>query len=427
MTKDYFLNFIKTGFLFTVVMMFLLRVNVAFAVPPAGNICVLFPELCGLVNQPPLTPTGQISSPYVQNTGIQFYTTDPDGDNIAYTYSIDNTLYNLSGSSAASGAWTSYNYAHGNLNFGQLYTVYIKADDGKGGVSYGSFTFILTNPTPAADLAATPNTIPLGQSSTLTWTSSNAVSCSIDQGIGNVALSGTKIVSPASTTVYTLTCTGSTGQSAGDNETVTVLTEGNVSVVVNRPTGIPDTEGGFKLYFGTSEIATSTVSQTYSNQPVGDYRIEAIPISSFNASVSPSDTQTLIGGESIIFTIDYTYAPSAASLSISPTVTRAGGTAPGVTVEEKTNNNWEIKGSVRVGDRVDINSVMKDDWGNTMTGTYSWTLKNLDTGATSAISSSSSATWVPDESGTFEITLDANGFSRKVTIRVPKIETLVPQ
>ncbi|MBM3176012.1 MAG: hypothetical protein FJZ93_09920 [Chloroflexi bacterium] len=58
--------------------------------------------------------------------------------------------------------------------------------------------------------SANPGNIAQGQISTLTWHVSNAAAATIDQGIGNVALSGTRIVSPNMTTLYTLTANNST-------------------------------------------------------------------------------------------------------------------------------------------------------------------------------------------------------------------------
>jgi len=75
---------------------------------------------------------------------------------------------------------------------------------------------------PEVTLSANPATIPLGESTTLTWTTSNAENVAIDQGIGNVALSGTHVVTPTKTTTYTITATGP-GGTATDSVTVVVL------------------------------------------------------------------------------------------------------------------------------------------------------------------------------------------------------------
>src|SRR3989344_386083 len=72
-------------------------------------------------------------------------------------------------------------------------------------------------------LSASPATITAGQGSTLSWTSSNAQSLTIDNGVGSVAVpSGSKIVTPARTTTYVITARGQTGVTATANAKVTV-------------------------------------------------------------------------------------------------------------------------------------------------------------------------------------------------------------
>jgi hypothetical protein len=72
------------------------------------------------------------------------------------------------------------------------------------------------------DISADPETIAVGDSSTLSWTSTNADSASIDQGIGDVPVEGSTTVSPTETTTYTITAVGP-GGSATDSVTVTVV------------------------------------------------------------------------------------------------------------------------------------------------------------------------------------------------------------
>jgi len=58
---------------------------------------------------------------------------------------------------------------------------------------------------------AGPGSITVGASSTLSWSVSGATAVSINQGVGSVASSGTRVVSPAATTTYTLTATNAAG------------------------------------------------------------------------------------------------------------------------------------------------------------------------------------------------------------------------
>src|SRR5437016_7706666 len=64
---------------------------------------------------------------------------------------------------------------------------------------------------PTVTISADPSTIEKGQSSTLSWSSTNATNVSIDQGIGDVSTSGSRSVSPSSSTTYTLTAKGEGG------------------------------------------------------------------------------------------------------------------------------------------------------------------------------------------------------------------------
>ena len=60
---------------------------------------------------------------------------------------------------------------------------------------------------PTGTFTASPETIDQGQSSTLSWSTSNADSVFISPGVGSVSASGTRKVSPNSTTTYTLNVT----------------------------------------------------------------------------------------------------------------------------------------------------------------------------------------------------------------------------
>jgi peptidoglycan-associated lipoprotein len=65
-------------------------------------------------------------------------------------------------------------------------------------------------PQPTASLTANPNTVDKGQSTTLSWQTSNATDVSID-GIGAVQASGSQQVTPADSTTYHLTAKGPGG------------------------------------------------------------------------------------------------------------------------------------------------------------------------------------------------------------------------
>ena len=69
---------------------------------------------------------------------------------------------------------------------------------------------------------ATPANITAGEAATINFTSQNATSVNVTPGVGNVAQSGSFVVSPTTTTTYTLTAAGPNNQAATCSVTVTV-------------------------------------------------------------------------------------------------------------------------------------------------------------------------------------------------------------
>ncbi len=65
-------------------------------------------------------------------------------------------------------------------------------------------------PAPTAQIAASPAAVTAGEPVTLTWNTSNASSASIE-GLGDVATSGTKTVTPSASTTYHLIAKGNGG------------------------------------------------------------------------------------------------------------------------------------------------------------------------------------------------------------------------
>jgi hypothetical protein len=85
---------------------------------------------------------------------------------------------------------------------------------GAGGVTITRTATVTVTPRPAATFTAAPSTIAPGGSSTLSWMVSGASSISINQGVGSVASSGSRVVAPGGTTTYTLTATNAGGSTS---------------------------------------------------------------------------------------------------------------------------------------------------------------------------------------------------------------------
>lgn len=89
----------------------------------------------------------------------------------------------------------------------------------------GNFIFTgSSTPPPIVTFTASPASITSSQTSTLTWSSTNANSCTASGAwTGTKNLSGTQTVTPTTTSTYTLTCNGAGGPTA-KNVTITVNT-----------------------------------------------------------------------------------------------------------------------------------------------------------------------------------------------------------
>ncbi|MBI2024268.1 LamG domain-containing protein, partial [Candidatus Giovannonibacteria bacterium] len=97
-----------------------------------------------------------------------------------------------------------------------------------------------TTPVPTVSISASPTSIISGNSSTLTWTSTNASSCTASGGwMGIKTISGTEVLFPTVSTTYTLTCSGS-GGTISQSVTVSVTAQVQASPPpVTTATGAP--------------------------------------------------------------------------------------------------------------------------------------------------------------------------------------------
>ena len=104
-------------------------------------------------------------------------------------------------------------------------TTYILSATGPGGTATAQTMVTVTQPTGNVSISASSSTIELGGSTTLSWSAIGATGIVINQGIGIVQATGSKVVQPTSTTEYVITAAGVQGASSA-SVVVTVL--GNV-------------------------------------------------------------------------------------------------------------------------------------------------------------------------------------------------------
>jgi len=101
-------------------------------------------------------------------------------------------------------------------------TTYTLTAVGTGGTTTQSITVTVNIPPPTVSIDVDPETILLGESSTLTWSSTHTDTCVIEPGLGAVNVNGSTQVSPTETITYTITASGP-GGTASDIVEVLVI------------------------------------------------------------------------------------------------------------------------------------------------------------------------------------------------------------
>jgi phospholipase C len=140
------------------------------------------------------------------------------------------------------------------------------------------------NPVPTVTISATPNSVFAGQSFSLAWTSSNAGSAMIDNGIGPSLPQGSVQLTPTATTTYTITASGP-GGSATSSVTVTVITDAPTITITASPTSIAQ---------GRSSVLTVTAmdAMTVVLTENTDNVTHTLSATGGTLTVSPSSTTT---------------------------------------------------------------------------------------------------------------------------------------
>ena len=97
------------------------------------------------------------------------------------------------------------------------------------------------SPPPTVTLSVSPSSIDWGESATLEWSSTSAESAEIVPDIGAVPVSGSRKVSPRTTTTYRITVRGAGGQTQTASVTVrVVISEQAALTALYETTGGPD-------------------------------------------------------------------------------------------------------------------------------------------------------------------------------------------
>ncbi len=134
-------------------------------------------------------------------------------------------------------------------------------------------------PAPTLNLTALPTTIMSGDSSTVSWVSSNTTSCSSTGGAQPT--NGSWVVSPTTTTTYTINCTGP-GGNVSDSVTVTVIASAPMPTLNFSATAWTITSGQSSVLSWTTTNADTCVISG------GQFGGGVTYASNWNVTVSPT-------------------------------------------------------------------------------------------------------------------------------------------
>ena len=169
-------------------------------------------------------------------------------------------------------------------------TTYTLTCSGAGGDDTASVEVIVRPPDPPCEIdsfSANPSTITEGGSSSLRWTTRNANSASIDQGVGTVSvgMDQSHSVSPTANTTYTLTASGS---SCTPDATATA----SVTVNPRPPTASLDADPE-EIFLAGIDPVTLTWSTTDATSAEIDEGVGSVtPVADGSTTVYPDTTTT---------------------------------------------------------------------------------------------------------------------------------------
>ncbi len=151
-------------------------------------------------------------------------------------------------------------YTVSNLQSTKTYKMTVKNSDGKTATCSAKVTVNKPQvPAPSCSIRVTPSTIDEGDDVTLVWSTSNAVSARISDGIGSVALAGSKtIYNLKATERYTMTVENSEGETATCSAIVKVNQKDLSCNIYASPN--PSTDGTTTLNWSSSNAVWAMIN-----------------------------------------------------------------------------------------------------------------------------------------------------------------------
>lgn len=162
-----------------------------------------------------------------------------------------------------------YHGTFGRFRYMPAYNAYIVATT----IDSNVFVYKLSpgagNPGPTITFNASPTSVSSGQTSVLTWSTTNAANCTASGGwSGAKATSGNETVGPlTATTTYTLSCSTSGGASSSSSATVTLAANPAPTVTFSASPGSVALNGSSTLNWTSSNATSCTGSAGLAGWP----------------------------------------------------------------------------------------------------------------------------------------------------------------
>jgi hypothetical protein len=189
-----------------------------------------------------------------------------------------------------------------------------------------------SSPKPTVSVSLSPSTLTLGASSTLTWSSTHATSCTASGAwSGSQATSGTQSVTPAAagTDTYTLTCKGSGGSASG-SATLTVNAPPAPAVTISVSPATITTGSSSTLIWSSTNATACTASGAWSGSEATSGTQTVTPamvgtdtytLACTGAGGSGSASATLTVNAPPVPTVTISVSPSSITVGSSSTLT----------------------------------------------------------------------------------------------------------
>ncbi len=151
----------------------------------------------------------------------------------------------------------------------------------------------VSQPSVIREFSSNPSAINSGGTTTLLWNVTGANSVSIDQGIGLVDVAGTRVVSPATSTVYTISATNTSGTVTRSSLTTVDSAPTPYSGIFTVTSVMADTEpsrsnGCVNLYANVTANGAGTATYIWESTDGGGYSY------TWNVTFPTAGTQKII-------------------------------------------------------------------------------------------------------------------------------------